>query len=273
MSKVGKWGKKAFRGVGGKNTLGQIGTAAALAAGGYMLAPAIGGAAAAGTTGTGLGSLMPSLLGAGATLGAGYMGMKGQQSANEAGLASAREQMVFQERMSGSAHQREVADLKAAGLNPILSAGGGGASSPGGASFSPENEAAPLAGAVQSAISSALDMRRLKKDIEEASSRIRLNDQQTTTQGSLRLLQDAQTSAARAMAGKNEAESETAKNKAAVERKYPRLFGTIDALSERTPSGLSMLIGGALGRGFMRYPAKPNFRQQGPIRFNVRDKR
>lgn len=51
---------------------------------------------------------------------------------NQAASAQSQRQMDFQERMSNTAHQRQIADLKAAGLNPILSATSG-ASSPGGA--------------------------------------------------------------------------------------------------------------------------------------------
>ncbi len=57
----------------------------------------------------------------------------GGREQNVASAEAASRQMEFQREMSDTSYQRQVADLKAAGINPMLVAKLGGASTPGGA--------------------------------------------------------------------------------------------------------------------------------------------
>jgi len=59
-------------------------------------------------------------------------GAQGQSSANRANIAQSKEQMDFQREMSNTSYQRGVADMRKAGLNPMLAYTQGGASTPSG---------------------------------------------------------------------------------------------------------------------------------------------
>lgn len=96
------------------------------------------------------------------------LGLGGAAAQSALQIKVAREQMDFQERMSNTQHQRGVADLRAAGLNPVLSAKYGGATSPPGALAQVPD--------FQKAITSSLAVKRNKADLALLQAQTRKTD-------------------------------------------------------------------------------------------------
>jgi hypothetical protein len=101
------------------------------------------------------GNVSGALTSAGATFGA--------QQQNSDTRDMAQQQMAFQQYNSNTAYQRQVSDLIAAGMNPALAYGAGGASSPSGASGNMVDESSP-------GIQSGFQAKRLEAEVKNMES-------------------------------------------------------------------------------------------------------
>jgi len=150
--------------------------------------------------------------------------------------------MAFQERMSGTAYQRAVKDMRLAGINPMLAYSKGGATTPGGAGLPMVN----TLGGLSKVVSSALQLRRVNAEVDNLEATTNLNKQkniteiynQTESQARARLY-DAQGTNTRLRAFGGEAQAEAMRTELGIEKS---LFGKIMRyLSRANPIGGSAL--------------------------------
>lgn len=196
---------------------------------------------------------MAAMVGAGGSAGSGIISAFSAADANRTNAALNREQMAFnsqeakiqrdwQERMSNSAYQRQTADMKAAGINPMVAFNSGGAAVPSGSTASSGSLKSkdPIPSPIAGVLSSALETVRTMADAAKAREATNLMEAEkkessgrTANLGLLgKLIQANTTSALAGIRGK-QADSTLKGQMADIQSDYPRFWGWFNTIMSK----------------------------------------
>lgn len=196
------------------------------------------------------GAIASALSGVGSIVGS-LIGSDSQKDTNQASAAEAQKNRDFAERMSSTSYQRATADMRAAGLNPMLAYAQGGESSPPGsmASFTAPNQGLGIAlsQGLSQTVSSARDLIRLRQDILESRTRSSLNmaaasekltnvsnlEETQLTEQTKRKLMEAQSATAKAVERDIKSSLPAKEAKGAFEHKHRKVIGPLDSVLNR----------------------------------------